>query len=344
MSDTPSVETLKRRPRRPPRRANGGDRIKASPLARRIARERGIDLAGLAGTGPDGRIVAEDVERAGGSEPAAAAPMAAAAPVAAAAPADVERVELTTLRKTIARRMTEAWTAPAFQISMSADMSRAQELARTAGRAASRGAADGHRHPDQGLRGRADAPPRGERAVCGRRDRADSRRRTSASRSPPSAGLVVPVIAGCERHTVAEIAAARIDLVTRARDGKLQAADLEGGTFTISNLGMFGVEQFIAVLNPPQAAILAVGAIEDRAGRGRRRGGGPADDDDDADLRPPHDRWRCGRGLPQNCEGVPGGARPDVMSRRLDGGDQERRCRLGRRRSGSLRTRHLGQA
>jgi pyruvate dehydrogenase E2 component (dihydrolipoamide acetyltransferase) len=78
-------------------------------------------------------------------------------------------------------------------------------------------------------------------------------------------GLLVPVIPGCERLTVAEIAAARADLVGRAREGKLQAADLEGGTFTVSNLGMYGVEQFVAVLNPPQAAILAVGAIEDRA-------------------------------------------------------------------------------
>ena len=72
------------------------------------------------------------------------------------------------------------------------------------------------------------------------------------------------MIRGCERLTVAEIAAARADIVARARDGKLQPADLDGGTFTISNLGMYGVEQFIAVLNPPQAAILAVGAIEDR--------------------------------------------------------------------------------
>ena len=77
-------------------------------------------------------------------------------------------------------------------------------------------------------------------------------------------GLLVPVIPGCELKTVAEIAVARADLVARSREGKLQAADLEGGTFTISNLGMYGVEQFVAVLNPPQAAILAVGAIEER--------------------------------------------------------------------------------
>ena len=77
-------------------------------------------------------------------------------------------------------------------------------------------------------------------------------------------GLVVPVIRDADRKSVQEIAADRADLVARARDGKLQLADLEGGTFTISNLGMYGIEQFIAVLNPPQVAILAVGSIEDR--------------------------------------------------------------------------------
>jgi len=77
-------------------------------------------------------------------------------------------------------------------------------------------------------------------------------------------GLVAPVIPGCERRSIAEIAAARADVVERARTGKLQQPDLEGGTFTISNLGMFGIERFIAVLNPPQAAILAVGSTEEK--------------------------------------------------------------------------------
>src|SRR5204863_5522661 len=79
------------------------------------------------------------------------------------------------------------------------------------------------------------------------------------------AGLVVPVIHQAERLTIAELAAARSDIVTRARAGQLHQEDLDGGTFTISNLGMFGVEQFVSVLNPPQAAILAVGAIEPKA-------------------------------------------------------------------------------
>src|SRR3954470_18878975 len=108
---------------RQPAQGNGaGARIKASPLARRIARERGVELGSLRGTGPEGRVVAEDVERAAAGAPAAPAP---SAPVPAG---DVERIPLTSLRRTIARRLTEAWQAPAFQIAMSADMTRAQEL------------------------------------------------------------------------------------------------------------------------------------------------------------------------------------------------------------------------
>jgi pyruvate dehydrogenase E2 component (dihydrolipoamide acetyltransferase) len=242
----------------PPAAATNGGRVKASPLARRIARERGIDLAALAGTGPEGRIVAEDVERAAVSPPKAA-------PAAAPAPSgEVERVELTSIRRTVARRMTEAWAAPAFQITMSAEMTRAQELrARLV-----------ERHPDE-------RPTVTDilTKVCAlalmRHREVNALFAGDAVELYPSAnigiavaterGLVVPVIPGCEARTVAEIAAARADVVTRAREGKLQAADLAGGTFTISNLGMYGVDQFIAVLNPPQAAILAVGAIEDRA-------------------------------------------------------------------------------
>ncbi len=232
-------------------------RVKASPLARRIARERGIDLAALSGTGPEGRIVAEDVERAAVAGPAAA-------PATARTPGTVERVELTSLRRTVARRMTEAWAAPAFQIVMSADMTRAQELrARLV-----------ERHPDE-------RPTVTDvlTKVCAvalmRHREVNALYAGDAIELHPSAnvgiavaterGLLVPVIPGCEALTVAQIAAARADLVGRARQGKLQAADLEGGTFTISNLGMYGVEQFVAVLNPPQAAILAVGAIEERA-------------------------------------------------------------------------------
>jgi pyruvate dehydrogenase E2 component (dihydrolipoamide acetyltransferase) len=214
-------------PSEPDQRVNGG-RVKASPLARRIAKERGIDLAQLSGTGPEGRIVAEDVER------------AQVAPEPAARLTErgrVETVKLNQMRKTIARRMTEAWEAPAFQIAMSADMTASIRL---------------------------------REALLERVEEGGIR--------PTYSDILTKVVAlalmrnrdmnahfGGEAKTIEEIAVARADIVERTRGGKLRVEDLENGTFTISNLGMYGVERFTAVLNPPQAGILAVGAIEERA-------------------------------------------------------------------------------
>jgi pyruvate dehydrogenase E2 component (dihydrolipoamide acetyltransferase) len=230
-----------------------GGRVKASPLARRIARERGIDLASLRGTGPEGRIVAEDVER------AQAAPAAAPEPVVAG---EVERRELTSTRKTIARRLTEAWQIPVFQLQASADMTRVnalvarlreQEIKATVTDVLTKVCATGLlRHREVNAQWADDAILVFPTANVG-----------IAVATPQ--GLIVPVIRGAERLRLAEIAAARADIVTRAREGKLQRADLEEGTFTISNLGMYRVESFTAVLNPPQAAIIAVGSIEERA-------------------------------------------------------------------------------
>ena len=243
-----------------PAQGNGaGARIKASPLARRIARERGIELGSLKGTGPEGRIVAEDVERAAAGAPAPAAP-------APAIPGEIERVPLTSVRRTIARRLTEAWQAPAFQIAMSADMTRAQHLhARLAEQAK-----EGEPRPTV-----TDILTKACAAALMRHRAVNALWAEDAIELHPSAnvgiavaieaGLVVPVIHQAERLTIAKLAAARADIVTRARDNRLRQEDLDGGTFTISNLGMFGVEQFVAVLNPPQAAILAVGAIEPKA-------------------------------------------------------------------------------
>jgi pyruvate dehydrogenase E2 component (dihydrolipoamide acetyltransferase) len=236
-----------------PARADG--RVKASPLARRIARERGIDLASLRGTGPEGRIVAEDVER------AATAPAVVAV---AERTGEVERVPLTSLRKTIARRMTEAWQAPAFQISMSADMTRAVELrARLIERAK-----DGARPSYNDILIKVCAA-----ALMRHRD-VNARFAGDAVELLPSAdigiavavpnGLIVPIVRASEVKSIEQIAAESRELVARTREGKLRQEDLEGGSFTISNLGMYGVEQFTAVLNPPQAAILAVGALEER--------------------------------------------------------------------------------
>ena len=240
-------------------------RIKASPLARRIARERGIELAQLRGTGPDGRIVAEDVERSDVAPAAATSEAASPEVTTAAAPAEVRVEQLTSIRKTIARRLTEAWQAPVFQISMSADMERALEvrarLVELAGEDAAKPTIS-------------DVLTKVSAAALMRHPRLNAHFAGDEIRLFPSAavgmavaterGLVVPVIRGAERLSVAEIAAERIALVERARSGKLQQADLEGGTFTISNLGMYGVEDFIAVLNPPQVAILAVGATQEK--------------------------------------------------------------------------------
>jgi pyruvate dehydrogenase E2 component (dihydrolipoamide acetyltransferase) len=263
-SGVETVEAPSQAPAREPEREQAaaqrdGGRLKASPLARRIARERGIDLAALSGTGPEGRIVAEDVERAGAGAAPVVAP-AAAPPV----PGEVEIEQLSSVRRTIARRLTEAWQAPAFQISMSADMTRAKELHSRLAELAGDG-------PKATL---TDILTKASAAALMRHRAVNARFTGEAIERYPTAdvgiavaipdGLVVPVIRSSERRTIAELAAARADLVERARGGRLKQEDLDGGTFTISNLGMFGVEQFVAVLNSPQAAILAVGAVEDR--------------------------------------------------------------------------------
>jgi pyruvate dehydrogenase E2 component (dihydrolipoamide acetyltransferase) len=252
-------------PSEPEQRVDGdgdnGGRIKASPLARRIARERGIELSRLRGTGPEGRIVAEDVERGVASGAVATAAQAAPAPSG-----EIEVVKLNQMRKTIARRMTEAWSAPAFQIAMSADMRASMRLREALlARVEEGGVRPTYsdiltkvvalalmRHRDLNAHFAGDSVQLFPNANIG------------IAVAVPH-GLVVPVIPSCESRSIPDIAAARADLVARTRAGKLRSDDVENGTFTISNLGMYGVERFTAVLNPPQAGILAVGAIEDRA-------------------------------------------------------------------------------
>src|SRR5438874_1533886 len=239
--------------------SSGNGRIKASPLARRIARERGIDLSAVAGTGPEGRVVAEDVER-------AAAKAAPTASVAASAPSsvEVEVEQLSSMRKTIARRLTEAWQAPVFQLGITVDMGRALEVRKRLV----------DLHGDGVKPTVSDLLTKVCAAALMRHRGVNALYKGEAIELYPTAnigiavaipnGLVVPVIRDCEHKTIAEIAADRAAVVERARSGKLQQADLEGGTFTIPNLGRFGSERFLAVLNPPQAAILAVGSTEEK--------------------------------------------------------------------------------
>jgi pyruvate dehydrogenase E2 component (dihydrolipoamide acetyltransferase) len=241
-----------------PAPTSGGARVKASPLARRIARERGVDLHSVQGTGPEGRVLAEDVER------VAAGAETAPVPTVVATPAEVEIVQLTSVRRTIARRLTEAWAAPVFQLGVSADMSEALALREKLV----------ERLDEDDVKSTVNDVLVKLAAVALMRhvpvnatfDGEQIQRHPSAHVGIAVAapqGLVVPVIRGAERLTVQEIARTRADLVARARDNKLKLPDLQGGTFTISNLGMFGVESFTAVLNPPQVAILAVGTAKD---------------------------------------------------------------------------------
>jgi pyruvate dehydrogenase E2 component (dihydrolipoamide acetyltransferase) len=235
-------------------------RVKASPLARRIARERGLDLAQIQGTGPEGRVIAEDVEKAA----AAPAPAPAAAPQLAPA-GEPETVELTSTRKTIARRLTDAWQAPVFQLQVTADMT--QVLAVRESLVAR--LRDGETKPTVN-----DVLTKLVAAALVRHPAVNAQFTGESIVRFPSAhvgiavaaptGLIVPVIKDTDRRTIAEIAAVRADLVGRAREGKLRREDIDGGTFTISNLGMFGIDRFTAVLNPPQAAILAVGQVAEQ--------------------------------------------------------------------------------
>ena len=236
-------------------------RLKASPLARRMARERGVDLASLQGTGPEGRILADDVERAASGAAAPAIPSTASPALPAG---EVETVPLTSIRKTIARRLTEAWSAPVFQLGVSADMTEVLALREQLVERLAEG--DAKPTVNDVLVKLAGAALMRHIPVNATFTGEEIQRHPSAHVGIAVAapqGLVVPVIRDADRRTVQEIARARADLVGRARDNKLTLQDMEGGTFTISNLGMFGVEQFTAVLNPPQVAILAVGAVKD---------------------------------------------------------------------------------
>lgn len=260
-TELPPVAAIAAPPPKPS--ATPSTRVKASPLARRVAREKNVDLAQLAGTGPDGRITAQDVERAAAGTPAAI-PSAPAVRSTAVAPAEVEVIQLTSTRKTIATRLSDAWKAPVFQLAVRAEMTEALALREALVARTQDGqpkptvndllvklsAAALMRHPALNAQFTGDEIHRYPSAMVG------------IAVAAPN-GLVVPVIRSAERLSVNEVATARADLVGRAREGKLTLDDLQGGTFTISNLGMFGVEQFTAVINPPQVAILAVGAVKE---------------------------------------------------------------------------------
>jgi len=228
------------------------EKVRATPAARRIARERGVDLSAVTGSGPQGRIQAADVLA------------FTRAPAVAPAPA-AEIIPLQGMRRTIAERMTTSYrTTPHITFTVRVDMSRFEEAR---ARLNARAEAAGEVHVS--------ATALIVKAVAWalrQHPWLNSTLHDEEIHLLPEInvgvavaleeGLIVPVVHQADRKSVAEIAAEMNDLVTRAREGRLTPADVAGGTFTVSNLGPFGIEQFTAIINPPQAAILAVGATQ----------------------------------------------------------------------------------
>jgi pyruvate dehydrogenase E2 component (dihydrolipoamide acetyltransferase) len=260
--------------------AASGARVIASPLAKRIAADKGIDLALVKGTGPNGRIVKEDVETftPGAAAPtAAAAPAATPAPAAAPAPAAVpslggdldapyEVQKLNNVRKVIARRLTEAkQTIP--HIYLTVDI-RLDALLNLRGELNKSLEADGVKLSVNDLLIKALARALQRVPKCNVSFQGDTllqftRQDISVAVAAPS-GLITPIIRDAGRKGLAEISTEMKALAGKAKDGKLQPHEFQGGTASLSNLGMFGTKQFDAVINPPQAMILAVGAGEQR--------------------------------------------------------------------------------
>jgi pyruvate dehydrogenase E2 component (dihydrolipoamide acetyltransferase) len=239
--------------------ANGHGRVFASPLARRLARDAGLSLAEIVGTGPGGRIVRRDVEAAARRPAPAAAPAAlpapAPAPVPAAAFTDVPH---TPMRRAIARRLTESkQTIPHFTVRATV---RADELLALRGRLAAIGTGTSVTDLLLKAAARAHVAVPGMNAIWTPEVTRTFSSVDLAVAVATGSGLVTPVVRGVERLPVAELATAVRDLVGRAREGRLRQDELEGGTLTVTNLGMYGTEEFAAIINPPQSAILAVGA------------------------------------------------------------------------------------
>jgi pyruvate dehydrogenase E2 component (dihydrolipoamide acetyltransferase) len=242
-------------PEAPPAPADAGARIKASPLARRMAGERGLDLATITGSGPSGRIVKRDVEH-------ARAPAAVAAPTAA--PGGFEDVELTQIRKTIAKRLTASiGPIPHFFLTTEVDMERAADA-----RAALNALDDGPRISFNDIILKAVAHALRQHRACNAWWMDDRIRYFNdvhvAMAVAVDDGLITPVIRHTDRKSLREIAMESRQLAERARERKLTPEEYTGSTFSVSNLGMFDIDQFTAVINPPEAGIVAVGSIEEK--------------------------------------------------------------------------------
>jgi pyruvate dehydrogenase E2 component (dihydrolipoamide acetyltransferase) len=287
-----------------PTRSEHG-RVKASPLARRIARETGVELQSIAGTGPGGRIVKADVEGVAGSSPVAPVPAGAAgvshdasestprgtgetAPPAVPAVGDIASakgeatiVELSRTQRTIARRMAESKaTIPDFTLTADVDMEACvalrAELKRLSHdeaptyndmivKACALALCEHPRANGSYRDGRFELHSRVNVGVAVAVDPGTATPDAATSGTDTSGALVVPTVFDADAKALGEIARETRTLAARVRDGQVTPPELSGATFTVSNLGMYGIRQFTAIVNPPQAAILAVGAVQPRA-------------------------------------------------------------------------------
>jgi len=247
----------------------GGERVKASPIARRIAGEVGLDLHSVSGSGPGGRIVKADVEGAGTAAPAstpATAPATTSSGDETSGRGTVTATEPTRTQTLIARRMAESRaTVPSFTLQISVDMTTATTLRDELKASASEGQAVPTIN-DMVVKASALALREQPQANGAWRDghfEHYSRVNVGVAVAGPGT-LVVPTVFDADTKTLAEISAETGELAERVRSGTITPPQTSGGTFTVSNLGMFGVRSFEAVINTPQAAILAVGAVEQR--------------------------------------------------------------------------------
>ena len=240
-------------------------RILASPLARRLARENELDLADISGTGPGGRIVEADINAAVAAQDAA--PQAATAPAAdaAVAPEGGERADLSRMRQAIARVTSDSKReAPHFYVAVDIDMTAAMALRRDIN----------DELPSSSRVSVNDLIVKASALAISKHPKFNSFFRGDHLQMNPSinvgiaialeSGLIVPGVPGCENRTLAQIAAASRDLIDRANNGTLQAEEYAGTTYSVSNLGMFDVDSFTAIIFPPHAAILAVGAVKEQ--------------------------------------------------------------------------------
>jgi pyruvate dehydrogenase E2 component (dihydrolipoamide acetyltransferase) len=247
----------------PVQTAPGDGRIRVSPRARALAAARGVDLRHLRGSGPDGRIIERDVQGALETTPAGAA----AAPAASTAAVERRPAVASHLRAIIARRMTESLRGSAqLTLTGDADMAEAARMRDEAGAELERRGGVRPTYTDLVVRAAAIAlrdHPRlnAHWAAGGPRQLPDIHIGVAVALDE---GLAVPVIRHADRATLAEIAATVRDLSERARGFRLRPEELEGGTFTVTNLGMYGVDAFTPIINPPEAAILGAGRVRPR--------------------------------------------------------------------------------